>query len=66
MAFFTIVMGQFQSFTLVKVKTSDTNPTKNFNTFKNYFSNHRMVQLVQNITQEKTFPDGVEVIDLGN
>lgn len=49
---------------LIEVKQSDTSVSPQFSHFKDHFKNPKMIQLVMNIRQEKTYPSGVEVREL--
>lgn len=50
---------------LVEVKKSDPVPTKNFRHFSSKFKSAQMIQLVQTLKQEQTFPNGVEIREVG-
>lgn len=54
-----------KSYQLIEVKKSDDEPSKNFNQFSNYFQSSKCIQLVQKIKQEKTYPNGIEIRELG-
>lgn len=47
--------------TLVEVKWNDANLSANFEIFKKYFPDAKMVQISKNLEREKTFPNGAEV-----
>lgn len=55
-----------KSFKLIEVKKSDDNLSKNFAQFANYFNRPQMIQLVQNIDREKTYPNGIEIREVGS
>ncbi|MBW1814632.1 MAG: ATP-binding protein [Deltaproteobacteria bacterium] len=46
---------------LLEVKWSDENVSPNFNVFQKYFSKAKMVQIVKELSREKTFYRGVEI-----
>jgi predicted AAA+ superfamily ATPase len=50
---------------LIEVKKSDDEPSKIFNQFSKFFKSPQMIQLVQNIKQEKTYASGIEVREVG-
>ena len=47
--------------TMIEVKASSSELSKNFKVFKKYMPDAHCVQLVQNISREKTFEDGTEI-----
>lgn len=49
---------------LVEVKTSDDSPSKNFKLFRSELPYAHQIQLVYNLKQEKTYPDGLEIRNL--
>lgn len=49
---------------MIEVKTSDDTPTKNFRSFASDLSDAKKVQLVFDLKNEKTYPDGTEIRDL--
>lgn len=51
---------------LLEVKTSDEQPSKSLESFKDHFPSSQKVQLVHKLKQEKTFPNGLEVRRLGH
>jgi predicted AAA+ superfamily ATPase len=50
---------------LIEVKSSDSKPSNSFRSFSSNFKSAEMIQLVQNLRQEKTFPNGVEIRKIG-
>ncbi len=46
---------------LIEVKASDEEPSKSFNHFTKYFTDIKMLQLVKNLTRERTYPNGVNI-----
>ncbi len=55
------VTGEKHSELLLEVKWGDDKPSRNFSRFATYFPNSRKVQIVKELTREKTFPDGLEI-----
>lgn len=50
---------------LIEVKASEDTPSKNFNPFLNEVVDAEKIQLVRNLSREKTFANGIEVRSLG-
>ncbi|MBU0579748.1 MAG: ATP-binding protein [Candidatus Margulisbacteria bacterium] len=55
-----------QTTRLIEVKLTDSGLSKNFIVFQKHFKNAKTIQLVKNITREKTFPDGAEIRKISN
>lgn len=51
---------------IIEVKTTDGDPTAAFEYFRQFLPKVKQLQLVKNLTREKTYPDGVEVRSLIN
>ncbi len=51
---------------MIEVKASDDTPSKNFNAFSKELGNADKVQLVYLLSNEKTYPNGVEIRHLAN
>lgn len=51
---------------IIEVKTTDGDPSPAFNHFIKFLPNVKQLQLVKNLTREKTYPDGLEVRALLN
>lgn len=60
-----LVQHKNQSSTLIEVKKSDDIPSKNFGYFSTHLKSCKLIQLVQNLNQEKTYPNGVEIREVG-
>ncbi len=56
-----LVTGEKSPELLLEVKWGDDKPSRNFSRFSTYFPNSRKVQIVKELTREKTFPDGLEI-----
>lgn len=56
-----LVTGEKDSVLLLEVKWGNDKPSRNFSRFANYFPDSRKVQIVKELTREKTFPDGLEI-----
>lgn len=46
---------------MIEVKWADDSPSRNFHVFEKYFQQAKKIQLVKEMTREKTFPDGLEI-----
>jgi predicted AAA+ superfamily ATPase len=46
---------------LIEVKKSDDTLSRHFKTFERYFPGTKNIQLVENLSKEKTYPDGSEI-----
>jgi uncharacterized protein len=51
---------------LIEVKLSDNKLSNNFKCFNKYFKSSQNIQLVKNLTREKTYPDGSEIRNVVN
>lgn len=49
---------------ILEVKWSDATPSKNFNHFSQFLPHASKIQLVKELTREKTYPDGLEIRSL--
>lgn len=56
-----LVTGEKSPGLLLEVKWGDDKPSRNFSRFTTYFPDSRKVQIVKELTREKTFPDGLEI-----
>jgi len=56
-----LVTGEKSAELLLEVKWGDDKPSRNFSKFATYFPNSRKVQIVKELTREKTFPNGIEI-----
>ena len=45
----------------VEVKWADDSPNRNFSLLKKHFSGIKKIQLIKELTREKTYPDGLEL-----
>lgn len=46
---------------MIEVKTNDDSPAKSFHHFAKYLPSTKQLQLVKNISREKTYPTGLEI-----
>jgi predicted AAA+ superfamily ATPase len=51
---------------MIEVKWSDSNRSPNFSLFEKYVNRVRKVQVVKELTREKTYPDGTEIRRAGS
>jgi uncharacterized protein len=51
---------------MIEVKTSDDQPSKNFKLFQADLKDVKKIQVVRNLKQDKTFPDGLEIRKLAD
>ncbi len=49
---------------MLEIKWSDETPVSSFHHFSQFLPNVRKIQLVKELTREKTYPDGLEIRDL--
>ncbi len=47
---------------LIEVKLSDDNLSRNFSSFEKYFPDSQKIQLVKNLSREKTYPTGESIL----
>jgi uncharacterized protein len=55
------VSGKEAPSLLVEVKRNDNSLSPNFEIFKKFFPENRMVQISKKLDREKTFPNGAEI-----
>lgn len=51
---------------LIEVKLSDSKISSNFKCFNKYFKNAQNIQLIKNLSREKTYPEGSEIRNVIN
>ncbi len=60
------IQGPNKESLLIEVKQSEDAPAKSFNLFSKFFKKPQLIQLVQNLKKEKTYPSGIEMRKLGD
>ena len=61
-----LITKEDKPFSMIEVKTSQTNISRGLNVFSKTFPNIQKVQLVKNLKREKTFPNGIEIRSLSS